>query len=67
MTKDQEHEMFRIMMGNQIMILRLLRGLHAAHQGAVDARVRDVKTWWRGEFNEEVGFQTHFGDQPPNG
>lgn len=65
MTKTQRYKIDRIIVGNQLTIMRLLRNLHAAHQTEVDVRVHDVKEWWRNEFGEEVGFSTHFGDEPP--
>lgn len=59
------HEMDRIIVGNQIMIMRVLRSLiDLDMQVAIDIRVRDLQSLWRLEYSEEVGFSSSLGDHP---
>lgn len=62
------HKMDRLIVGNQVYIMRALAalagpGTMVGH--AMDMRIRNIKDHWRQEFKEEVGFDTYFGDELP--
>lgn len=60
------HGILRLIVGNQLTIMRLLR--HSSlpnHHYVIDKRVQQTKEIWRHHFNEEVGFETDMGDRPP--
>jgi len=72
------HELNRIIVGNQIFIMRALMArepvhlggigqptIHTSTHGALSVRVHDIKSWWRERFDEEVGFSTQMGDESP--
>jgi hypothetical protein len=64
------HEMDRLMVGNQIAIMRALSTSAAVgplQRRDLDLRIGDIKSWWRLHFNEEVGFSAALGDRPPEG
>lgn len=62
---EREQQIFRILVGNQIAMMRMLKTLAPpAHERDLDLRVSDVKDFWRGLFKEEVGFSSTLGDRP---
>jgi hypothetical protein len=70
MTKKEKerYQLDRIIVGNQISIMRALA--QAAESGSsahrdLTRRAIDIKEWWRSTYGEEVGFSTAWGDQPP--
>jgi len=68
--KPNQHDINRIMIGNQIVILRAMSFImqnmagHTGLQEACDLRVRDTKVWWRTHYDEEIGFSHVLGDSP---
>lgn len=64
--QKEDHELDRIMVGNQLAIMRALE-LIAPHPAKEDLRIRvhDIKDWWRRQYGEEVGFSTSYGDKAP--
>jgi len=66
MPKRQELD--RIIIGNQLAIMRALAAMAPASVQARDLthRVSDIKDWWRHHYGEEVGFSTAWGDKAPD-
>lgn len=63
MPKRQEID--RIIVGNQIAIMRALREVApAAWARDLEIRVHDIKDWWQLNYDEEVGFSASLGDRP---
>lgn len=58
-----QHEINRIIVGNQIHIMRMLDAA-SVHSTGSAARIHNIKDWWRRKFDEEVGFKSGFGDEP---
>ena len=68
--KPSQNDINRIIVGNQVLIMRALAvfmrqvvGDVELHE-ALNLRVRDTKVWWRHKFDEEVGFSGSLGDDP---
>jgi hypothetical protein len=67
MAKPTRQELDRIIVGNQLAIMRALAAIAGpVHQRDLEFRVHDVKDWWRRHYNEEVGFSSILGDKPPS-
>jgi hypothetical protein len=65
MIRAKRQEIDRIIVGNQIAIMRALKTLaHPTHANVLEIRVSDIKSWWRLHFDEEVGFSAALGDRP---
>ena len=59
-------EIDRIIIGNQILIMRSLAKLAPVpYASELEFHVWDVKDWWRRRYGEEVGFSAGLGDKPP--
>lgn len=62
MPKRQELD--RIIVGNQIAMMRVLKALAPpAHARDLEIRVMDIKDWWRHNYAEEVGFSASLDDR----
>lgn len=61
------YDLDRIIIGNQLSIMRAIAAMSPQTGPAEDLRIRvsDIKDWWRRHYDEEVGFSTHYGDKPP--
>lgn len=58
-------ELDRIIIGNQISIMRALAALSSqSHKSALIYRVETLKSEWRHRHNEEIGFESALGDRP---
>lgn len=66
MKRPTQHEINRIIIGNQLTIMRALILIGRSHvmSETLKIRVNDTKAWWRMKFGEEVGFETSLGDEP---
>lgn len=65
MRKLERHPLDRIIIGNQILIMRALQQLVKGDtEIAMNVRVHDIREWWRKEFGEDVGFSATMGDRP---
>lgn len=65
--KTTDHELTRIMIGNQLAIMRALGSVEAVggpFRASLKGRANDVQGWWRSEYGEEVGFDASLGDRP---
>lgn len=58
----RSHEVDRIIVGNQIAIMRMLAHLMRDSNFYVmaNARTHDIKGWWRHKYGEEVGYDSHY-------
>lgn len=66
MAKASRQEIDRIIVGNQIAIMRALKALSPpAIERDLEIRIYDIKSWWRHNFGEEVGFSAVLGDRAP--
>lgn len=66
------HELDRLIIGNQIAIMKALEmllpgGQHASGPHQLQLRITHLKDWWRFHFNEEVGFSAGYDERPPAG
>lgn len=65
--QKDDHDLNRIMVGNQIAIMRALAQIVTfPSKQDMEVRIFDVKDWWRHAYGEEVGFSTSHGDKPPH-
>lgn len=65
MENKDRYDLDRIIVGNQITIMRVLAmdpKLSPHYSSSLLSRVGDIKDFWRHKYNEEVGFSTVFGD-----
>lgn len=64
----KRYDLDRIIVGNQLTIMRALATLLPQTGPAEDLRhrVSDIKQWWRDHYGEEVGFSTFWGDKAPD-
>jgi hypothetical protein len=66
MSKPTRQELDRIIVGNQIMIMRTLALVSKNLVGdmnyttELNIRVKDTKDWWKAAYDEEVGFAVSF-------
>lgn len=68
MTKDERHQLDRMIIGNQIAIMRTLAlTVSGNYKTMLEIRVHDQKIWWRDKYGEEVGFASGLDERPtPN-
>lgn len=65
LKQKKDHDLDRIIVGNQIAMMRVLQALAPpAWARDLEIRVHDIKDWWRQNYGEEVGFSVVLGDQP---
>lgn len=58
-----QHEFNRILIGNQIAIMRALAQItNNPAKEDLNIRVHDIKDWWRHIYEEEVGFSSAYSD-----
>lgn len=64
MKQHQRDQILRMILGNQIALMRAIVPLTSAHRRDLECRVYDAKSWWFEQFGEEVGFSSVLGDVP---
>jgi hypothetical protein len=66
--EKQRYALDRIIVGNQLMIMRALADAAGSGSRAhreLHTRVCDIKDWWRISYGEEVGHSAAWGDRRP--
>lgn len=63
--KDERYKLDRVIVGNQIAIMRTLALSAPPHyKKMLEIRVIDQKQWWRNQYGEEVSFAAGIDERP---